>query len=255
MASPELNFLGIKDIGIGFIGTALLVFFVAIIILGLVALLIVLWIKAKQYKYRIPLYATVGGKVTRIATFKAREVMMGLGGEKLWFVKKAKKWLPPAILQSAPNEFPHFLRADREWINFDIENLDEKQQRMGVKYIQEDMRFHKVGIEKLLEQRLMQKSFWEKYQHIIMNIVFYLIMVICIVIIFYMWGQIVEKTAELLDSINQYTKQVSDLRRSSGGSLIPADPISAVILVSLGWSKNLLVSLGIKKEKKRTWEL
>lgn len=231
--------LGIEDIGIGLVGTVLLVVFIVVLILALITILIVLWIRAKQYKYRIPLYANVGGRVTRVATFKAREVGMGVGGEKLWFVKKAKKWIPPPVYQTAQNEFPHFMRDDREWINFQIEDLNEKQKLAGVRFIQEDMRFAKVGIEKLLEQRLMKKGFWEKYQHLIMNIIYYLIMVICVVIIFYMFGQQVEKMSELIGKIDSAIEKIVKYERGNSDSLIPVEPVQALILIGFWRLKNV----------------
>ena len=49
-------------------------------------------------------------------------------------------------------------------------------------------------------------GFWEKYGHLIMHVIFYMVVMIGMVVIFYQWGDIIERTAGLLDKIIAYEK-------------------------------------------------
>ena len=57
----------------------------------------------------------------------------------------------------------YYIREDGEWINFKQINIDEESRKMNVKFVQEDMRLQRLATERILEQRLLNKSFWEKY--------------------------------------------------------------------------------------------
>ena len=88
------------------------------IILGGVGWLVWWRLSSKQYFIKIPLYRLVGNIPTRVATYRARKFRIGKAGDFLWYVKGIKKFLPPATIQTAPNEYMHWEREDGEWINF-----------------------------------------------------------------------------------------------------------------------------------------
>jgi uncharacterized membrane protein len=58
------------------------------------------------------------------------------------------------------------------------------------------MRLQRLATERLLEQRLLNKTFWEKWGTTIMMIVVFLVISICMVIIFYQFGKVVDKQAQ-----------------------------------------------------------
>ena len=75
----------------------------------------------------------------------------------------------------------------------------------GVKYIDQDMRSNRIAISNILEARFKGKqSFWDKYGNMIAQAIFYLIVCVCMVIIFYQWGGIIESTNALFDRIVAY---------------------------------------------------
>lgn len=208
------------DIGIGTLGNVLLVFFLAILILGLAGAGIFMYINNKKFKYIIPLYKKIGGTPIKIGVYKAKDYKIGNAGDKLWFVRKVKKFISPATIQTAPNEYSHFEREDGEWINFGLGDIDEMFKTAGVKYIHQDMRATRIAIGELMDLRFKdKKGFWEKYGQMIMNVVFYLIVAIAMVVIFYQWSDIVEKTSVLMDKIVQLEEQ---RKVSGGGGVVPA---------------------------------
>lgn len=212
MPSLDFNIFSGGVAGLGTFATILLIFFLAILILGLLALGIFLWLNNKQYKHIIPLYKKVGNQTLRVATFKAKDFKIGTAGDKLWFVKKAKKYIPVGTIQTAPHEYTHFERDDGEWINIGLPDIDENLKQMNVKYINQDMRATRIAISEILEQRFKEKkSFWDKYGDRILTVILFLTVAIAMVIIFYQWSGIIEKTAGLLDKIEvlQNTKSGS----------------------------------------------
>jgi len=189
----------------GAIGFGLLIFVISILIVGLIGFGIYIYLSRKQLKYTIPLYKMIGARPIKIGTYKAKDFKIGFAGDKLWYCPKAKKYIIPASIQTAPNEYPHFEREDGEWINFGLGDIDEQMKLAGVKYIHQDMRSNRIAISNLLEQRFKGKpSFWDKYGNMVAQAIFYMIVCICMVVIFYQWSTIIDKTALLMDKIIAY---------------------------------------------------
>lgn len=214
------NIFGGFDIGLGEMGSIILIIVLAVLIVGLAVSGIVLYLNNKKYKYKVPLYKKVGSVPIKIATYKARDFPIGNAGDKLWFVKKAKKYISPGMIQTAPNEYPHFEREDGEWINFGLGDIDQEFKEAGIKYLHQDMRANRIAISQLLEQRFNKNSFWDKYGNMIVNVIFYLVIAIAMVVIFYQWSDIVDKTSVLMDRIVQLEEQ----RRTNPGNegVVPA---------------------------------
>lgn len=213
----SLNFF--KGVGLGNIGLALLIFFLAILIVGMIGFGVWFYLQRKQLKYSIPLYKMIGARPIKIATYKAKDFKIGFAGDKLWYVPKAKKYIACGTIQTAPNEYPHFEREDGEWINFGLGDIDADMKQAGVKYVHNDMRSQRIAISNLLEQRFKGKqSFWEKYGHLITHAIFYLIVMIAMVVVFHQWGDIVDKTSALFDKIVAY----EDLKCPAQTGVVPA---------------------------------
>ncbi len=189
----------------GALGIGLLIFFGALLIVSLIGIAIFLWIRNKELKYTIPLYKMIGGKPMEIETYKAKDFKIGYAGDKLWFVPKAKKYIMAGTIQSGRNKFLHFEREDGEWVNFGLDDIDSAMKKAGARYIQSDMRAGRIAISNILEARFKGKeSFWEKYGSMITQTIFYLIVSVSMVIIFYQWGGIIDRTNELLGRIIAY---------------------------------------------------
>jgi small-conductance mechanosensitive channel len=244
MAEPSdlnpLKMIGLSDfnVGLGAIGNALLLIVLIVLIFGLIGVAIFFWIKKRQYKYGIPIYSRVGNVPTRIGYYKAKEVPMGRAGDRLWFVGKLKKFIPPANMQSAPREFWHWLREDGELVNFSLGDLDEDAKKSGVKYIHQDMRMQRLATDKLLEQRLMQKTFWEKWGLILSYIAFFLVLTVAMVIIFWQWGNIVERLDSVLGKVEGLLDKADKLAGGDGtAELVPALVFPLFFYFKLKWKQ------------------
>lgn len=190
---------------LGSFGSILLVIVIAVVIIALIGLLIYWRTVKKKYWITIEVSRLIGGRAMRVATYCAREVPFGMAGDKLWrvcglgmFAKfNVIKWLPVGKIQSAPRVWKYWIREDGEWINYGDENLDELSKKMNVRFVQEDMRLQRLATERLLEQRLLNKSFWEKWGATIMMIILFLVLAICMVIIFYQFSKLLDKFAQV----------------------------------------------------------
>ncbi len=205
--NPFSNF----NIGVGVIGNALLLLAICVVILGLIGWIIYWRISSKQYKYIIPLYKSINGVNLRQAVYHAKNVPISKAGDSLWYVKELKKYIAPATKTDAPNSFPHEEREDGEWINFEIESVNEKQKKAGVRFIQQDMRTQRVATGQILEQRLINKTFWEKYKDMIIHLLFYVIVTLLMIVTFWMWGDIVEKIGALMGNIQSIMEAINNL--------------------------------------------
>lgn len=209
----------LANVSMGNIGMIALVIFVAILFLGLVGLGIFLWLQKKQLKYSIPLEKKIGNNTIRVATYKAKEIKIGMAGDKLWYVPKAKKYISPATIQTAPNEYTHFEREDGEWINIGYPDIDEEMKQKKVKFVHADMRAQRISIGNILEDRFKdKKSWWEKYGHLVTHVIFYFVVCLCMVIIFHQWGTIIDRSNELLQKIIE----IQDLNTPETVGVVPA---------------------------------
>ncbi len=232
----DLNPLGSVDLGLGGKWNIIIAIFIAVVILILLGVLVWWLIERKKWKIKIPVYQKIGNVPTRIAILKAKIVPFGRAGDCLWYAKGKgmKKWLPPATLQSAPNEYPHYIREDLEWINFVMEDLDESQKRAGVKYIATDMKLSRLATDQLLEQRHIKTGFLEKWGVVIGYVIFFLIITIALVVFFHQYSKTVEILNEVMSKADAILEKAA---KSSGGSgLLPA-----------------LILFSIKKRKNQKW--
>jgi len=199
----EVSDLNIASgIDLGSVGMGLLIFVLVILVLGGIGFAIFMRQSRKQLKYTIPLYKMIGARPIKIATYKAKDFKVGFAGDVLWYIPKLKKYISMGTIQTAPSEYPHFVREDGEWINFGLGDIDAQMKLAKVKYVHSDMRSQRIAISNMLENRFKGKqSWWEKYGTMVTMVIFYLVVAVALVVIFYQWGNIVESTAGLIDKV------------------------------------------------------
>lgn len=224
--------------GIGMWGSVALIIVLAILVIGGIGFLIYWRGVKKAYWINIHVFRLIGNIPTRVAIYSAKEVPFGMAGDKLWKVAsggmwkiKAIKWLPVGKIQSAPREFWYYIREDQEWINFALSDLNKISKEAGIRFVQEDMRLQRLATERLLEQRLMNKTFWEKWGTTIMMIIVFLVVAICMVLIFFQFGKLMDKFTQV-ESIQLETSKIllrtfgenyvaSSINGTGSSSLIP----------------------------------
>jgi len=198
--NPFANLTGGGIMGLGTFATIAMIIAIAVVILGLVGVIIYWRVVKKSYWIKIHLFRLIGNVPTRVAVYSAKEVPFGMAGDRLWKVAsagmiklKAVKWLPVGKIQTAPREFWYYVREDGEWINFQMADLNKISKEIGIRFVQEDMRLQRLATERLLEQRLMDKSFWEKWGTTVMMIIVFLVVAVCMVVMFFQFSKLLDK--------------------------------------------------------------
>ena len=221
----SLNPLSGMSIDMGAVGNVFMIILIAVLVIGLIGFLVWLYIQKKKWWIRVPLYKMIGNVNTRIAILKGKVVPMGRAGDHLWLVKGKglKKYLPPAEIQSAKNEFWHFVRSDNEWVNFSMQDIDKLQKEAGVKYVKTDMRLQRLATDKLLEQRHLKVSFLEKWGVVIGFVVFFLIISISLVVFFNQYSKVIEQLSHVIGQADQIMTKAAKVSGNQGtADLIPA---------------------------------
>jgi hypothetical protein len=67
----------------------------------------------------------------------------------------------------------------------------------------------------------MNKTFWEQWKDTIMTIIFFLVIAVCMVLIFYQFSKLLDKFGMLMDRLDQMMKVFMDAKGGTA-SLIPA---------------------------------
>lgn len=232
---PELDVAGTFGFnnfsmgGWGLWSKIFLILGISVIVLCLVGWLVWVYVRRKVYNKRIHTFGLIGNKPTRTGLNKAKSIPVGRAGDQLWYVAGVKKYLPPGTIQSAPNEFWYWIREDGEWINFGLSDLDEIMKKAGAKYIDQDMRMQRLATDRLLEQRLMQKSFWDKFGDKIALLVFFIIIAVSLLIFMSQYGKIIDKTDAVLDKAIRYDQG------SGGGTTGELVPNALLFLIPIHW--------------------
>lgn len=211
--------------GVGSWGNVALAIFIAIILCVAIGGLIFWIVRKRTYFLIIPVFRKVGSQVMKVGTYRARVVPLGRAGDTLWFVKGAKKYLPAGNKQTASNEYWYFIREDGEWINVTLEDLDEKSKELGIKFIHQDMRMQRLATDRLLEQRLMNKTFMEKYGMALGLVMVFLIIAVSLTIYLYQFSKVTDKIGIILDKAI-----IAEQRAGGGGDTGQLIPVASIFM-------------------------
>lgn len=237
---PDLNSVSgmLPSISMNGIGSFLLVFLIIILVASALGLFAWFFIsKLKNNKTAI-VYKKIGNVPTKINTFKARSERIGSAGDFLFFIPKIKKILPDPELQTGRNEYSFYIREDGEWINFAMGDFDKQFKEANAKYVHDDMRLQRLGIQKNLKERLLKDSFWNKYGNHIISVLYILVIMVCLIVMFNKMEKAWDKASAMSIVVSDMAKEVGAVASSidnlvsktSSGAIpvdsgaIPVDP-------------------------------
>ena len=102
------------NLGMGTIGNFVMWLFLSILVAAIIGGFVIWWVIKKQYKHKIIVKGMMGNTPMRKWTDVAKEVPMGRAGDRLFYLKKHKRFIPPPELQSGINEWTFWEREDGE---------------------------------------------------------------------------------------------------------------------------------------------
>jgi len=164
--------------------TVLLIVGGMILVAGVVIWGVIIVMNRLKYNKKLKLFRKVGNEIVPVLDDKGWFARVGTAGDQWCKVQKFKKTLPRPRKQMAKDEYWFYEREDGEWVNFSLKDFDEDMKKAGAYFVDEDMRLQRLGIQKNLENRFQKVTFWQKYGGMIMNILFMVIVTVCLVILF-----------------------------------------------------------------------
>ena len=153
-----------SGMGVGDFFTVLLVILIFGIIAAVVTVMIVL---RRQYKYKIVIFERVDGRFKVTRRDGAKSIKIGNQGDEVFFLRKHKKILSTPQIQTGDNTFWFYVSDDGEWINFGPGDFDENRREMGAFMLDKEMRAFRMALHHLADQRMGVGNFWEKYGGVI----------------------------------------------------------------------------------------
>ena len=192
--------------------------FGALTILLIIVILIVVviglgyWIiQRRKYNKRINIFEKIHGRWEHTKTDKAMEVKIGKTGDTVFILKKHKKYIPIPSLQMGPRIYWLAVREDGEWINFEIEDIDVKQRKAGVHFVNTDMRYARTALEEALKDRYDKPQFWKEYGIIIASVGFIAMIGVMTWLLFDRWIELASTT----NAGVQASKEVIELAKET----------------------------------------
>jgi len=220
LAEAGVNLPNISGGSLANFGLYVLGFFFAVIILGILTWV---FIRYKKYNQKILIFRKINGVVMPFGKDQGWFQRIGKAGDYWCRTLKTKKILPKPTIAMGRNTFWYYIREDGEWINFGVENIDDKMKSAGVYYVDEDMRLQRLGIEKNIRDRFEKKEgFFAKYGGLIVNIFFILIVMVALILLFKEMGGLADKLGNVAGSINKLAEATTNMVAQARSGVVPA---------------------------------
>jgi len=186
------------------------------------------WIMTqRKFNNGVVVWKKVGGEVKQVFKGIAATERLGDAGDYCFIIKGLNKVLPKPHIQVGAGRglfgarpiYWFFERADGEWINIGMEDIDERQKSAKAYYVDEDMRLQRLGIQKNLRDRFQQLGFWQKYGTMIVMLVFVLVITVCLVIMFKEMNGNWAAAQDAAAAFEKMANSISRLATCSGGGI------------------------------------
>jgi len=202
--------------------------FVIIIVAGiLVAIGSYLLVRRMKFNKKIVLFQKIGGRYDLVGTDQAMTVKFGEAGDSILYTRKSKKYLPTPSIQTGKNTFWFAIREDLEWINIGLGDIDEQMREVKAHFLDKEMRYARVALQRNLKERYQKPSFWSVYGGIIAYATLILVTGIMAWLLFDKFieisaevGKAIEAAKEVLEATQKVLVSLDSVKGGSG--LVPA---------------------------------
>ncbi len=191
-----------------------------LIILVMIAVILVFY--TRSYNQKVILFKEIGGSIRKVGEDRAKFIRISNAGDKIFFIRKHKKYVANPDKQAAPLEYWFFIRSDGEWINFVMKSLDDEMREAGAFYTDKDMRMSRLAIEKILRERLQKKNWLLENLPLLINIGFIVIIMVVLILLFREWSATGNVLAGVSNAVTENAKAVMNMQSACGtGGLVP----------------------------------
>jgi len=204
----------------GKMGSWLVYFLIAVVVACFIAFGVYLLILHLKFNKKVVLFRKVAQRIIPVATDKGMIQRIGLAGDTWLRTKKFKKILPRPKIEMEKNTYWYYEREDGEWINFNIEDIDRRMKEANSYFVDEDMRLQRLGIQRNLKDRFDKPGFWDKYGVQVVMVIFFLIVTICLVVIFNKMNDLIKALPQLAKALESLANSIA----SQGSRMVPVSP-------------------------------
>lgn len=207
----------IPSIDTGTVTTALIYIGVGILVVIGLAVFMYFYMNKKRFNKKFHIFRSINGKPVWIETVAVAFERVGMAGD-YWAKTIKGKITPRPKMEIRKNEYFMFEKEDGEYINFEMNDINEELKKSNSKFIDEDMRLSRISIQKILKERLDKKSWWDTYGQYVFTAVLGIVLVVSVVIVFNKLGDVLTALEPLVGAINEVAKTLNDglIRQQSG---------------------------------------
>lgn len=203
---------GISMPSMGGVMTGILGFILLLFICGAMVLVTWLILNSMTYNKRIIIFGKVGQHFEPTEKDKAKEMVIGDGGERVLFLKRRKLW-KIAEVQASRNTYWFAILDDGYWYNVSLGDLNKDLGEFKVTGISPEMhklmRYQNAGLRKNLKERHMKKK-W--YEHPLIGWIGAILFVLVVGIMFVLIGkQYYQQIPQTLSALNTLTERINNL--------------------------------------------
>ena len=147
------------------LAVTLVTWLILLVVFTLVAIVVgFIIINKLKYKYNIVIFEKIGNRYEITTRDKAKRIVFGEAGDSVFYCRKRKKYLPLPSIQTGRRTYWFAIRDDDEWINIGIEDVNEKSKTMGIKFVDRDMKYARVAMQRNVKERFGdRKTFLQQY--------------------------------------------------------------------------------------------
>jgi len=200
--SSVINFFKSSSFVMWF-GIILLAFIILIMVSGLTFFYYSRKENKNAFKYQIPLFISMNGKLKRIGLDWAKELYVPDSNISLYYLRGYKIYLARPTRAMGTNENWYAINENGEWVNIDL-SLDPKKSTLAdINYDHRDTRYAFVNMSEIIKRNYKDKNLvWWK-DPVVMNIISFIIMSIIFVgacwFLIAKMGHLVDRIAILID--------------------------------------------------------
>ncbi len=201
---------------------------IIVLIAAMIGVAIFVFIRQSKFNKKIVIFENIGGKWQPTRKDRAAEVKLSTSGDTIFYLLRHKKYLPTPSIQTGKRTYWYHIRSDGEWINFEMDDLDQEGKRMGARFLDKEMRYARTQIQKGLRERYDEPGFWKQYGIMVFSIAYITLIGVMAFLIFDQWidlanatnagvetaGVVMEKVNEVIGSLDNICSGGSGIRQT-----------------------------------------
>jgi len=140
--------------------TYFIIFIIVMVIFGIGTYILY---SNSRYRKKLVIFEKVAGRFEPTRKDRGMEIKLEYAGDTVLYLKRHKKYLPTPTIQTGRNTYWYAIREDGEWINIGIEDIDERMREVKAHFLETEMRYARVALQRNLKERYAKPSFLSVY--------------------------------------------------------------------------------------------